>query len=311
MNAQTNNVTRKRSQKQTTMQTTTSKKRSTTSTPAKKQTTTKSSSQRSSSSTIPSSQSPTIGNSTYTPNIKTYYANGVSFQMVEVQGGTFRMGGTSEQGTDARSDEKPIHSVTLNSYYIGRTEVTQALWEAVMGESFSQMILRKHLYSLGKGNNYPMYAISWNECKTFISKLNAITGKNFRMPTEAEWEFAARGGTKSKGYKYSGSNTLDNVAWWINNSNFETHEVGTKSPNELGIYDMSGNVSEPCSDWYGNYSSRTQTDPSGAGYGSYHVFRGSNMRGFDEDCRLSRRGVSFTDPDRTDFHGGLRLCFSE
>ena len=154
--------------------------------------------------------------------------------MVEVRGGTFTMGATSEQEVDAFGDEKPAHEVTLSDYYIGKTEVTQALWKAVMGNNPSYF----------EGENLPVECISWHDCKTFISKLNALTGKNFRMPTEAEWEYAARGGSKSRGYKYSGSNTLDDVAWYSGNSDSETHEVGTKSPNELGLYDMSGNVSE-------------------------------------------------------------------
>ncbi|MBQ0015371.1 MAG: formylglycine-generating enzyme family protein, partial [Bacteroidales bacterium] len=150
--------------------------------------------------------------------------------MVEVSGGTFKMGATSEQGSDAWNDEKPVHNVTLSSYYIGLTEVTQELWQAVMGSNPSYF----------KGLYRPVENVSWDDCQTFISRLNSLTGKNFRLPTEAEWEFAARGGTKSRGYKYSGSNTLDDVAWHVGNSGDKTHDVGTKAPNELGIYDMSG-----------------------------------------------------------------------
>lgn len=278
------------------------------STPAKKQSTSTSSSPRSSSSSglNPRSSSPTIGTSSYTPDVKTYYANGISFQMVEVRGGTYRMGGTSEQGSKAKSSEYPIHSVTLSSYYIGRTEVTQALWKAVMGESISKYTSGNH----GVGDNYPMYCISWDDCNKFISKLNSITGKNFRMPTEAEWEFAARGGTMSKGYKYSGSNTLGNVAWFDDNSGSKTHEVGTKSPNELGIYDMSGNVHEWCSDWYGDYSSSSQINPTGPATGSYRVLRGGWWNFFDATiCRSSFRGNAFPN-DRNRIYG-LRLCLSE
>ena len=144
------------------------------------------------------------------------------------------MGATSEQGEYANDLEKPVHKVTLSDYYIGKTEVTQALWEAVMGNNPSAF----------KGENLPVECISWNDCKEFISKLNALTGKTFRMPTEAEWEYAARGGSKSRGYKYSGSGNIDEVAWHKDNSEEKTHEVGTKRPNELGIYDMSGNVGE-------------------------------------------------------------------
>ena len=189
--------------------------------------------------------SPTIGKANYTPNVKTFYANGVSFEMVEVRGGTFRMGATSEQGSDACDWEKPVHSVTLSGYNIGKTEVTQELWQAVMGSNPSRF----------KGDNMPVECVSWDDCQEFIRKLNSLTSQNFRLPTEAEWEFACRGGNNSRGYKYSGSNYIDNVAWYDGNSGDKTHPVATKSPNELGIYDMSGNVWEWCNDWGGGYSS--------------------------------------------------------
>ena len=156
--------------------------------------------------------------------------NGVSFEMARVEGGTFRMGATSEQEDEADSDETPVHSVTLSGYYIGKTEVTQALWQAVMGSNPSRF----------KGSDLPVECVSWNDCQEFIKKLNRLTGRNFRLPTEAEWEFACRGGNNSRGYKYSGSNDIDNVAWYWDNSGEKTHPVGTKAPNELGIYDMSG-----------------------------------------------------------------------
>ena len=218
----------------------------------------------------------------YTPNVKTFYANGVPFEMVEVRGGTFRMGATSEQGSDAYSGEKPVHSVTLNSYYIGKTEVTQALWKAVMGSN----------PRVRKGDNLPMTWVRWNDCQEFIRKLNALTGQNFRLPTEAEWEFACRGGNNSRGYKYSGSDNIDNVAWYFSNSDQTAHPVATKSPNELGIYDMSGNVWEWCSDWYAIYSSGAQTNPKGPYDGSNRVFRGGSCYGNARDCRSSRRTVS-------------------
>ena len=246
-----------------------------------------------------SSKSRKSSAATYTPEVKTYYANGVAFQMVEVRGGTFTMGATSEQGSDAESDEKPAHNVTLRDYYIGKTEVTQALWEAVMGNNPSWF----------KGENQPVEMISWNDCKEFISKLNSLTGKRFRMPTEAEWEYAARGGSKSRGYKYSGSNTLDDVAWYSGISDYETHEVGTKSPNELGLYDMSGNVSEWCSDWYGDYSSAFQTNPKGPDSGARRAIRGGGWFNFARYCRCSSR--NFSGPGRRDNNLGLRLCLSE
>ena len=188
----------------------------------------------------------TTGNQTFT-------VGGVSFTMVKVEGGTFKMGATSEQGSDVYDNEKPAHSVTLSSYYIGQTEVTQELWQAVMGSNY-------------KGAKRPVECVSWNDCQEFISKLNEKTGKNFRLPTEAEWEYAARGG-KSGGTKYSGSNTIGDVAWYTDNSGGTTHDVATKRANELGIYDMSGNVWEWCSDWYGDYSSSSQSNPQGPSTG--------------------------------------------
>ena len=216
---------------------------------------------------------------TYTRKVETFYANGVSFEMVRVEGGTFTMGATAEQGSDAFGDEKPTHQVTLSSYSIGKTEVTQALWQAVMGTNPSNF----------KGSNLPVEKVSWEDCQTFIRKLNAITGKNFRLPTEAEWEFAARGGNKSRGYKYSGSNTLSNVAWYDANSSNKTHPVATKAPNELGIYDMSGNVWEWCSDWKGAYSSSSQYNPTGPNSGSLRMTRGGSWLSDARHCRVSFR----------------------
>jgi formylglycine-generating enzyme required for sulfatase activity len=223
---------------------------------------------------------------------KTFTVNGVSFEMIYVKGGTFTMGGTSEQGSDAYDYEKPTHSVTLSDYYIGKFEVTQELWQAVMGNNPSYF----------KGNILPVEQVSWNDIQDFIRKLNQKTGANFRLPTEAEWEYAARGGNKSKGYKYSGSNTIDNVAWYISNSGSKTHQVGTKSPNELGIYDMSGNVWEWCQDWYGSYSSGSQTNPTGPSSGSRRVLRGGSWYDHAGDCRVSNRGHNNLDR-RLDYNG--------
>ena len=223
--------------------------------------------------------SPTIGKANYTPNVKTFYANGVSFEMVEVRGGTFRMGATSEQGSDVWEFEKPVHSVTLSGYYIGKTEVTQALWKAVMGSNPSEF----------KGDNLPVENVSWYDCQEFIRKLNSLTGQHFRLPTEAEWEFACRGGNNSLGYKYSGSDNIDNVAWYDGNSGDKTHPVATKSANELGIYDMSGNVWEWCCDWYGDYTSGALTNPNGPESGSLCVLRGGCRRYSAGDCRSSNR----------------------
>lgn len=222
---------------------------------------------------------------------KVFTIGGVSFTMVYVQGGTFTMGATSEQGSDAYDNEKPAHSVTLSNYYIGETEVTQELWEAVMGTTVRQQRdkANKERPLRGEGVNYPMYYISWDECKTFVTQLNSLTGQRFHLPTEAQWEYAARGGNKSRGYEFAGSNTPSEVAWYNDNSGDSTHPVKTKSPNELGLYDMSGNVFEWCQDWYGSYSSGTQTNPTGPSSGAYRVYRGGSWDYFARNCRVSYR----------------------
>ena len=216
-----------------------------------------------------------------------FTVNGVTFTMVRVEGGTFMMGATAEQ-TGAYSNEKPAHRVTLSDYYIGQTEVTQALWEAVMGETpTSDGDQWEPVYGLG--DNYPAYNISYDDVLSFISKLNSLTGRTFRMPTEAEWEYAARGGNKSKGYLYSGGNTLDNLGWYESNSSSKAHPVAQKSANELGLYDMSGNVWEWCSDWYDTYSSSPQTNPTGPRTGSDRVLRGGGLYNDATYCRVAVR----------------------
>ena len=232
----------------------------------------------------------------------TYTVNGVSFNMVYVYGGTFLMGAqnTDASGTnydaDADDDEAPVHNVTLSDYQIGETEVTQALWVAVMGSNPSNWL----------GDNLPVEKVSWNDCQTFITKLNQLTGKTFRLPTEAEWEFAARGGTKSQGYKYSGSNTLGDVAWYTENSGRKTHEVGSKQANELGLYDMSGNVWEWCQDWKGNYDSSAQSNPTGPTTGSNRVLRGGSWDYSARLCRVTNRYYSA--PTNAYYFLGLRLA---
>ena len=230
---------------------------------------------------------------------QSFTVNGVSFDMMYVKGGTFIMGATSEQGSDAHSDEKPTHRVTLSNFYIGKYEVTQALWQAVMGSNPSNW----------KGDDLPVESVSWDDCQTFIRKLNALTGKNFRLPTEAEWEFAARGGNNSRGYKYAGSNNIETVAWYQGNSGNKTHVVGTKSPNELGLYDMSGNVWEWCQDRYGSYSGASQTNPTGASSGSYRVLRGGSWSSIARFCRSSNRGNRV--PAYRGSYNGLRLVLSQ
>lgn len=221
------------------------------------------------------------------PEDLTFTVDGVSFNMVKVKGGTFTM------GSDAGDEEKPAHSVTLSSYYIGQTEVTQDLWEAVMGSNPSEF----------KGAKLPVENVSWDDCQEFIRKLNQKTGKNFRLPTEAEWEYAARGGNLSQHYEYSGSNKIGDVAWHGDNSGDETHIVATKQPNELGIYDMTGNVYEWCSDRYGDYSSASQTNPQGPSSGSNRVYRGSSYNNYYVFSRVSIRADSLPDY----IYGGLGL----
>ena len=231
------------------------------------------------------------------PSEQTFMVKGVEFKMIKVEGGTFSMGATSEQGSDADDDEKPVHSVTLSDYYIGETEVTQELWEAVMGSNPS--------YFEGD-NQRPVENVSWNDCQKFIKKLNRLTGKEFRLPTEAEWEYAARGGKYSRGYKYSGSNNADEVAWYDSNSGSKTHPVKTKKDNELGLYDMSGNVWEWCNDWWGCYQSNSQTNPTGPSEGESRVLRGGGWCYFDMGVRVSRR--DYLTPGYRHIIIGLRLA---
>lgn len=224
-----------------------------------------------------------------------FEVNGVKFKMVRVEGGTFTMGATAEQKSDAFSNEE-LHEVTLGNYYIGETQVTQALWKAVMGKTPSKF----------KGDEcLPVESVSWNDIvEKFIPELNKQTGRTFRLPTEAEWEFAARGGVKSKRYKYSGSNNIDEVAWYGGNSG-DTHPVKMKKANELGLYDMSGNVWEWCNDWYGAYSIGVQTNPSGPDKGSGRVLRGGSWNSRVWDCRVSRR--FYSPPGSSGYFLGLRL----
>ena len=227
---------------------------------------------------------------------------GVSFNMIKVKGGTFLMGSDDSEAAD---DEKPVHSVTLSDYYIGETEVTQELWEAVMGANPSDF----------SGSNKPVECVSWDDCQEFIAKLNDLTGLEFRLPTEAEWEYAARGGNKSLSYEYAGSNTIGEVAWYDDNAydvgesspDYGTHPVGTKSPNELGIYDMSGNVKEWCIDRYGRsyYSSSLSTNPRGPTSGYYRVHRGGGWYNFAQNCRVSDR--NYDTPSYRYYSIGFRL----
>ena len=258
---------------------------------------TSSSSSQSATTTSGFSSTPSLSSSSNTISIPV--KNGITIDMVKVEAGTFMMGATSEM-QNPLVGEKPVHQVTLtNDYYIGKYEVTQALWKAVTGKNPSQF----------KGDDLPVEQVSWKDCQKFISKLNSMTGRKFRLPTEAEWEYAARGGKKSRGYQYSGSSTVSDVAWYDGNSGNKTHPVGTKQANELGIYDMTGNVWEWCQDWYGSYVSSSQTNPLGANSGSYHVYRGGGWSYDAKFCRSSYRS-SFTPGYRGSILG-LRLVLSE
>ena len=218
--------------------------------------------------------------------------NGVSFNMVRVQGGTFTMDGPLKRG----SDEIPTHSVTLPDYWIGETVVTQELWHAVMGNNPSKY----------KGTKNPVELVNWWDCLEFIYRLNLLTGKQFHLPTEAEWEYAARGGNVSCGYKYAGSNNLDDVAWYDDNSGGQTHPVKQKFPNELGIYDMNGNVWEWCECWHGFYSSNAKINLEGDSQGTYRLLRGGGWHSNMHFCRLSLR--YYGTPTYRNSGIGLRLA---
>ena len=230
-------------------------------------------------------------------HIVPYTVNGVTFKMVRVTGGTFMMGATPEQGENTSDKEKPVHQVTLSSFSISQTEVTQELWDAVMGTNPS--------YYTGD-MQCPVESVSWNDCQAFIAQLNQLTGEQFRLPTEAEWEFAARGGNKSQGTRYAGSNIIDDVAWYNANSTNTTHPVALKTPNELGLFDMTGNVWEWCNDWYKRYTAEAQTDPTGPETGNNRVLRGGCWNGDTNYNRISYRD-NFT-PTGSNSSGGLRLA---
>lgn len=230
---------------------------------------------------------------------RTFTVNGVSFTMVRVEGGTFYMGAQDDDpngpnyDANSYSNEWPAHMVTLGDYYIAETECTQALWMAVMGSNPSAM---------QDDPMNPVESMSFFETEDFLMRLSMLTGEDFRLPTEAEWEYAARGGKNSRGYKYSGSNNVDSVAWTATSALGFTHMVGELFPNELGLYDMSGNVLEVCSDFYGYYGSEPQTDPQGPSGGSMHVGRGGSWCADGYYARITNR-------NGTDPNGGSALGF--
>ena len=216
---------------------------------------------------------------------------GLRMKMIFVQGGTFQMGATSEQGSDAYDNERPVHAVTLDSYYIAESEVTQAQWQAVMGSTVHEKCdLAGGGNTLhGVGYDYPMYYVTWREAQDFCVRLSEMTGKNYVLPTEAQWEYAARGGRQGQRCKYSGSNDVNAVAWYKPNSNKDTHPVMQKMPNELGLYDMSGNVYEWCNDLYSGYTYEPQIDPKGGMSGGKYIVRGGCVTSSDQGCRVSNR----------------------
>ncbi len=224
-------------------------------------------------------------------------ADGVDLDMKRIEGGTFMMG-SSESAADVLGNEKPAHSVTLNKYAIGVKEVSQELWEYVMGSN----------PSIRKGANLPVENVSWDDCQRFIRELNAKTGGKFRLPTEAEWEYAARGGSKSQQFRYAGSDNPDDVAWYAENSGGTTHDVGLKFPNTTEVNDMSGNVSEWVQDNYNEYSSYPQTNPCVSKESEVHVIRGGS---YLSDVRSIR--VTARDGEKASYRSpavGFRLAVS-
>ena len=225
--------------------------------------------------------------------------DGANIEMIKVEAGTFMMGASPEMKSP-EGNEKPWHQVTLtNDYFIGKYEVTQSLWQAVMGSNPSSF----------KGDNLPVENISWIDCQEFIRKINSVSGKSFRLPTEAEWEYAARGGKYSRNYLYSGSDNISDVAWYKDNSGGVTHPVGLKQPNELGLFDMSGNVNEWCQDWFGAYSSSPKNNPIGAETGNCRVGRGGGW--FNITWNNLSVFRNFCPPNKFGKNLGFRLVLSE
>ena len=240
--------------------------------------------------------------SLYTQNNYEESVSGVNIKMIYVEGGTFTMGCTSEQGDDCRENEKPAHKVSLSGFYIGKYPVTNQEFEAVMGSSPSRI----------KGcPDCPVENVNWFEAQEFIEKLNEITGKKYRLPTEAEWEYSARGGVSAtinnrQSYKYSGSNNIDEVAWYQSSKESRINPVGLKKPNKPGIYDMSGNVWEWCSDWYGEYTPKPKTNPTGVERSRFKVLRGGSWIVTENNCRVSARHRYFPNTKTYDF--GFRIA---
>ena len=222
-----------------------------------------------------------------------------TLRMRYVEGGLFLMGATSEQRSDAAT-ERPVHTVVLDNYYIAETEVTQAVWEVVMGE----------WETMDEWHNpqLPVTDISWYEAQEFVRQLDSITGMPFRLPTEAEWEFAARGGNGSKGFRFAGGNIADSVGWGLSNAGFRKHPVAQKKPNELGLYDMTGNVSEWCEDWYAPYAVGAPPNPKGAETGEWKIQRGGSFDNCEANRHISFRWYSA--PSEATNYCGFRLALT-
>lgn len=241
-------------------------------------------------------------------NYEDFHLNGVDFRMIFVEGGDFVMNEGNEQVNDTNQQMHIAHSVALSDFYIGETEVTQALWQAVMGTNPSHF----------KGNlQRPVECVSWNDCQLFIQKLNQLTGRTFALPTEAQWEYAALGGTKSQHHRYAGSDNIDEVAWYRNNAregldtldaNYGTHPVKSKKPNELGLYDMSGNIWEWCHDWFDAYPTTPQQDPTGSKNGERRICRGGGWKGIESYARCTER--DHLPQDYGDYGLGFRLILT-
>lgn len=229
-----------------------------------------------------------------------FEVNGVPFSMQRIEGGVFIMGGTREQHRELISTDLPTHTVALDAYYIGHTEVTQALWQAVMPEW--EIIDEWH------NPNHPITDVSWYDCQLFFQRLDSLTGMSFRLPTEAEWEFAARGGNKSRYFRFAGSNIADSVSWGLSNAGFRKHTVGLKKPNELGLYDMTGNVSEWCSDWYAPYYIGTEPNPKGPIIGNDKIVRGGSFDNCQANSHISYR--HYQQPEEATNYCGLRLAMT-
>ena len=229
-----------------------------------------------------------------------FEVNDIPFSMQRIENGVFLMGGTREQHHERLSTDLPTHTVALNAYYISHTEVTQSLWKAVMPEW--------EIMDELNNPNYPITDVSWYDCQVFIHRLDSITGMPFRLPTEAEWEFAARGGNETQGFRFAGGNILDSVSWGLSNGGFRKHTVGLKKPNELGLYDMTGNVSEWCSDWYAPYYIGTEPNPKGPITGDNKIVRGGSFDNCQANSHISYR--HYQRPEESMQYCGLRLAMT-